>query len=134
MSIYSKMRKQLGECAEEYFQLTQEMMRPGKMVRGTIYWHRTAEGKERKEYPNLSRTVHGVASKRSVKLKDVKWLKELLDKYRLYRLSQKRLRELHRTIIETTERLRYEKLYDYEPLMPEQGSLKQAKWEKEHGA
>jgi len=97
------------------------MMKPPKMVRGSITWHkRRDECVESREglFPGLNRVVGGRSIGRRVRVGHMVWLEGLLDCYRSYRRSMQRLREIHKEICELVDRLRYEHLYDYEARAP----------------
>ncbi len=115
MNEYSRLRKELRELSEEYCALARHMMRPGKMVRGTINWQRRKGKAEVKEYPGITRGVGGKVIGRRVKKEHVSWLLPMLERHKEYRWRERRLRKIHARIMELISALRYESLFDYEP-------------------
>jgi len=82
-------------------------MRPGKMVRGSITWHKKIEPEDTgKLYPGLVRTVD-------------------------WKRIGRRVRVGQREIMELLERLRHEELYDYEATA--EGYLVRIGLEEEYG-
>lgn len=117
---YSRMRQRISQLGHEEQILVDGLMRPGRMVRGTITWHKRREGTERVDglYPGLNRVVGGKSIGRRVRVGHLQWLEALLGAYREQRKKMKRLREIHREIEQLGDRLRYEHLYDYEATVP----------------
>ncbi len=94
MRDYSELRRELSKLKEECGLLIEDMIHPGKMVRGTLRWRRSSKQEKERKFPALSRTVGGKVSGRSVKLEDVKWLAPLLERHRSYRQETLRGRSL----------------------------------------
>jgi len=117
---YSKIRQRISQLLREEQILVEGMMRPPKMVRGSITWHaKRDEGVEHKGlFPGLNRVVGGKSIGRRVRIGHLEWLEPLLDAYRSYRRSMQRLRGIHKEMGELVEMLRYERMYDYEARMP----------------
>ena len=120
MTDYSKIRQRLSQLLGEEQILVEGMMRPPKMVRGSITWHKKQDQSGSREglYPGLNRVVGGKSIGRRVRIGHMEWLEPLLDAYRSYRRSMQRLRGIHKEMGQLVERLRYEHMYDYEATVP----------------
>jgi len=116
MTDYAKIRQRISELLREEQILVEGMMRPPKMVRGSITWHKRREERVEHEglFPGLNRVVGGKSIGRRVRIGHLEWLEPLLDAYRSYRRRMQRLRGIHKEMGELVERLRYERMYDYE--------------------
>ena len=116
MTDYSKIRQRLSQLGREEQILLSAMMKPAKMVRGSITWHKKREESAGKAglFPGLNRVVGGKSIGRRVRVGHLEWLEPLLDAYRSYRRNMQKLRAIHKEMGELVERLRYEHLYDYE--------------------
>jgi hypothetical protein len=129
---YSRVRQELSRLRVEQEKLLESMMRPGKMVRGSITWHKKIEPEDTgKLYPGLVRTVDGKRIGRRVRVGHLGWLEPMMERYREYRKRMKRLRAVQREIMELLERLRHEELYDYEATA--EGYLVRIGLEEEYG-
>jgi hypothetical protein len=120
MPDYSKIRQRLRQLRREEDIILEAMMRPPKMVRGSITWHKRVEESEGEEglFPGLTRTVGGKSIGRRVRIGHMEWLEPLLCAYRSYRKGMQKLRAIHKEIMNLLDELRYEQLYDYEATEP----------------
>lgn len=93
------------------------MMRPSKMARGSLTWHKKREDNENNEglFPGLTRVVGGKAIGRRVRLAHLEWLEPMLAAYRDYRRCMQRMKAIHQEMYQLVDTLRYERMYDYEP-------------------
>lgn len=93
------------------------MMRPAKMVRGSLTWHKKRDEHESDEglFPGLNRVVNGKSVGRRVRLAHREWLEPMLAAYRDYRRCMQRLTSIHKEMYQLVDTLRYERMYDYEP-------------------
>lgn len=116
MTDYSRIRQRISQLQTEEQVLLSGMMRPPKMVRGSLTWHKRRDESAGHEglFPGLNRGVGGKSIGRRVRVGHLEWLEPLLDAYRSYRRSMQKLRAIHKEMIELVDRLRYEHLYDYE--------------------
>jgi len=120
MPDYSKMRQRISQLRREEEILIEGMMRPPKMVRGSITWHKRLPEGEGEEglFPGLTRKVGGKSIGRRVRIGHMGWLEPLLCAYRDYRKDMQKLRAIQKEIMDLLEELRYEQLYDYEATVP----------------
>jgi hypothetical protein len=120
MLDYSKMRQRIGQLRREEQIVIEAMMRPPKMVRGSITWHRRVREGEECEglFPGLTRKIGGKSIGRRVRLGHMEWLEPLLCAYRDYRKDLQKLRAIQKEVIDLLEEMRYEQLYDYEATVP----------------
>jgi len=116
MTDYSKIRQQISQLRHEEEILLNTLMRPRRMARGTITWHKNRKNVEDSEklYPGLIRAVGGKSVGRRVRVGHLEWLEPLLEAHREYRQGLQRVRAIHGRIEGLLEMLRYEHLYDYE--------------------
>lgn len=114
---FSRIREQIRGLRDEQERLLPMLMRPKKMVRGSITWQGRREGcvDGRKPHANLVRNVGGKSETKRVRNAHVGWLKELLAERRANVLRLRRWREIDKQIEGLLSELRYESLYDYEP-------------------
>lgn len=117
MTDYSKIRQKLSQLGQEEQTLLSAMMRPSKMVRGSLTWHKKRNDNESDEglFPGLNRVVNGKSVGRRVRLAHREWLEPLLAAYRDYRRCMQRLTSIHKEMYQLVDTLRYERMYDYEP-------------------
>ena len=129
MTDYSRIRQRISQLRHEEDVLLDTLMRPPKMGRGTITWHKNCGnvGESEKLYPGLIRAVGGKSVGRRVRVGHLDWLEPLLGAYRQYRQCLQRVRAIHAQIERLLDRLRYEHLYDYEARVP--GHLVPVAWE-----
>ena len=115
---FSRIRQQIGELRDEQDRLLQMLMKPKKMARGSITWQGKREDSldGRKRHANLVRNVDGKSETKRVRDAHVGWLKELLKERTAHILRLRRWREIDKRIEALLWDLRYENLYDYEPL------------------
>lgn len=120
MTDYSQIRQRIRQLLCEEQSLVEGMMRPPKMVRGSITWHKKRDESVEQEglFPGLNRVVAGKSIGRRVRVGHMEWLEPLLDAYRSYRRSTQRLRAIHKEMSQLVDRLRYERMYDYEATIP----------------
>jgi len=111
---YSKIRQRMDQLRREEQILLERVMRPPKMVRGSITWH-GKQGECAESSPGLNRKVGGKSIGRRVRMAHLDWLPPLLEAYRKHRQSIKKLQAIHKEMVELADRLRYERMYDYEP-------------------
>lgn len=117
---YSKIRQEIRVLRDEQDRLLPMLMKPAKMVRGTVSWHGVHEDVQgRKRHASLVRTVDGKVEGRRIRDAHVGWLGRLLDEHRAYNARLKRWKEIDRRLEVVLGSLRYENLYDYEPRRPE---------------
>jgi hypothetical protein len=114
---FSRIRQQIRELRDEQKRLLVLLMRPGKMVRGSITWQGKGEvsADGRNAHANLVRSIGGRSETRRVRDAHVGWLKELLEERTAHALRMRRWREIDKQIEALLGKLRYENLYDYEP-------------------
>jgi hypothetical protein len=129
MTDYSRIRQRISQLRHEEEILLDTLMKPPKMARGTITWHknRGSIGDSEKLYPGLIRRVGGKSVGRRVRVGHLEWLEPLLGAHREYRQGLQRVRAIHGQIERLLDELRYEHLYDYEARMP--GYLVPVAWE-----
>src|SRR3972149_6043742 len=77
---YWRMRQRIIQLGHEEQILVDGVMRPGRVGRGTIPWHKRREGTERVDglYPGLNRVVGGKSIGRRVRVGHLQWLEALL--------------------------------------------------------
>jgi hypothetical protein len=115
MTDYSRVRQEISRLRVEHEKLLESMMRPGKMVRGSITWHKKIEPEETENlYPGLVRTVEGKRIGRRVRIGHLSWLEPMMERYREYRKRMRMVRGVQKEIMEKLEILRHEEMYDYE--------------------
>ena len=114
---FSRIRQQIKELRDEQDRLLPMLMRPRKMVRGSITWQgKREDGVDgRKRHANLVRNVDGKSETKRVRDAHVGWLKDLLEERTAHALRLRRWREIDKHIEVLLTDLRYENLYDYEP-------------------
>lgn len=114
---FSRIRQQIRELRDEQERLLPMLMRPRKMVRGSITWQGKGEDcvDGRKRHANLVRNVDGKSETKRVRDAHVGWLKELLRERRGHVLRLRRWRQIDKELEALLTELRYESLYDYEP-------------------
>ncbi len=113
---YSRIRQRISQLRDEQEKLLAMLMRPKKMVRGSITWQGKGEH-SRGSHANLVRNVEGKSETRRVRDAHVGWLKELLAQRRAHAKRLRRFREIDKEIEALLGELRYESLYDYEPTL-----------------
>lgn len=111
---FSRIRQQISQLRNEQEKLLGTLMRPKKMVRGSITWQGKSEYSPA-SHANLVRNIDGKSETKRVRDAHVGWLKELLAERRAYAGLLRRWREIDKQIEALLGELRYESLYDYEP-------------------
>ena len=78
------------------------MMKPPKIVRGSINWHkkRDKSAVECGLFPGLTRVVSGKSIGRRVRIGHLECLEPLLSEYRNYRQNMQKLRAIHKEMWE----------------------------------
>lgn len=117
MMDFSRIRQRINELRDEQDRLLGMLMRPKKMVRGSLTWQGKGEQSTdgSKRHANLVRNAGGKSETKRVRDAHVGMLKELLEQRNAHALRLRRWREIDRQIESLLSELRYESLYDYEP-------------------
>lgn len=111
---FSRIRQQISQLRDEQDRLFPMLMKPKKMVRGSITWQGKGEHSVG-SHANLVRNMEGKSETRRVRDSHVGWLKELLRERSAHAKRLRRWREIDKEIEVLLSELRYENLYDYEP-------------------
>jgi hypothetical protein len=111
---FSRIRQQIRELRDEQDTLLVMLMRPERMVRGSITWQGKSENSPG-SHANLVRNVDGKSETKRVRDAHVGWLKQLLAQRTAHAQRLRRWRQIDKQIESLLAQLRYASLYDYEP-------------------
>ena len=111
---FSRIRQQISQLRDEQEKLLMVLMRPKKMVRGSITWQGKGEHCQG-SHANLVRNVDGKSETKRVRDAHVRWLTELLTERTAHALRLRRWRQIDKQVEALLGELRHESLYDYEP-------------------